>query len=206
MIAWLEGRLREKAPTRVVVDVGGVGYEALIPLTTFTRLPDEGKTVALRIHTHVREDAIVLFGFATEIERAAFELLLHASRVGPKLAQTVLSGLDAEALVRAVQRGDVATLKSVPGIGAKMAERIVVELRDRAAGLAEAGASPDGPGARAPGGEADADRAALVSALVNLQVPRARAERVADEVLAAEGGTEASIEERVRAALRRLAR
>lgn len=206
MIAWLEGRLREKAPTRVVLDVGGVGYEALIPLTTFTRLPDEGKTVALRIHTHVREDAIVLFGFATETERAAFELLLHASRVGPKLAQTVLSGLDAEALVRAVQRGDVATLKSVPGIGAKMAERIVVELRDRATGLLEAGPAEAGaaPGAAAAGG--DADRAALVSALVNLQVPRARAERVADEVLGADGAAEASIEEQVRAALRRLAR
>jgi Holliday junction DNA helicase RuvA len=202
MIAWLEGRLREKGPTRVVIDVSGVGYEALIPLSTFTRLPDEGKTVALRIHTHVREDAILLFGFATEIERAAFDLLLHASRVGPKLAQTVLSGLDAEALVRAVQRGDVATLKSVPGIGAKMAERIVVELRDRAAEL-----GAPAPGASAAATDAgDERRAALVSALVNLQVPRARAEAVADRVLEEADGAEAPIEEQVRAALRRLAR
>lgn len=205
MIAWLEGRLREKAPTRCVVDTGGVGYEALIPLSTFTRLPDEGKTVALRIHTHVREDALVLFGFATELERAAFELLLHASRVGPRLAQTVLSGLEAEALVRALQQGDLATLKSVPGIGAKMAERIVVELRERAAQLAVGPASaPDDQGA--PEAGSDAGRGSLVSALLNLQVPRSRAERVADEVLDTEGGRESSIEEQVRAALRRLAR
>lgn len=202
MIAWLEGRLRERTPTRVVVDVGGVGYEALIPLSTFARLPDEGKTVGLRIHTHVREDAIQLFGFATEIERAAFELLLHASRVGPRLAQTVLSGLDAAVLVQAIQSGDVPTLKSVPGVGAKMAERIVVELRDRAAELghpATAGAAPAAPAE-------EGTRAALVSALVNLQVPRARAERVADEILEGEPGAEAPIEEQVRAALRRLAR
>lgn len=206
MIAHLEGRLRERTPTRVVIDVGGVGYEALIPLSTFTRLPDEGKTVALRIHTHVREDAILLFGFATEIERAAFELLLHASRVGPKLAQTVLSGLDAEALVRAVQHGDVATLKSVPGIGAKMAERIIVELRDRAAEIPGRSEAPGGAPAAAAEAEGGATRTALVSALLNLQVPRARAERVAEQVLEAEGAAEAAIEELVRAALRRLAR
>ena len=104
MIARLEGRLLERTPTRVVIDVGGVGYEALIPLSTFSRLPDEGKTVALRIHTHVREDALLLFGFATELERAAFGLLLHAGRVGPKLAQAILSGLDAATLVRAALR------------------------------------------------------------------------------------------------------
>ena len=94
-----------------MIDVGGVGYEALIPLSTFSRLPDEGKTVALRIHTHVREDALQLFGFATELERAAFGLLLHASRVGPKLAQTILSGIEAAVLVRASSR-DVTTLRS----------------------------------------------------------------------------------------------
>jgi Holliday junction DNA helicase RuvA len=138
VIARLAGVLLERSPTRVVIDVGGVGYEALIPLSTFARLPDEGKTVALRIHTHVREDALQLFGFATELERAAFVLLLHASRVGPKLAQTVLSGIEASALVRAIERGDVATLRSVPGVGAKLAERIIVELRDRVAELADA--------------------------------------------------------------------
>jgi Holliday junction DNA helicase RuvA len=204
VIARLEGVLLEKGPTRVVIDVGGVGYEALIPLSTFSRLPDEGKTVALRVHTHVREDALQLFGFASELERAAFVLLLHASRVGPKLAQTILSGIEAGALVRAIERGDVATLRSVPGVGAKLAERIIVELRDRVAELADAGRDAAAPPAR-PGRGVDARRNELVSALVNLQTPRPKAERVAEEVVAASGG-DAPIEALVRAALQRLAR
>jgi holliday junction DNA helicase RuvA len=202
VIARLEGVLVERTPTRVVIDVGGVGYEALIPLSTFTRLPEEGKTVALRIHTHVREDTFVLFGFATERERTVFELLLHASRVGPRLAQTLLSGLEADALARAIRTGDVLALKSVPGVGAKMAERIVVELRDRVdEGLAAAGV------ASAPGAVAADDelRAQLLSALVHLQTPRARAESVAEEVTR-ELGPDAGIEALVRAALQRLAR
>jgi Holliday junction DNA helicase RuvA len=203
MIARLEGVLLERSPTRVVIDVGGVGYEALIPLSTFGRLPDEGKTVALRIHTHVREDALQLFGFATELERAAFALLLHASRVGPKLAQTILSGIEASALVRAIERGDVATLRSVPGVGGKLAERIIVELRDRVVELADAGRDAAAEPACARGGE-EGRKSELVSALVNLQTPRPKAERVAGEVVAASG--DAPIEELVRAALQRLAR
>jgi Holliday junction DNA helicase RuvA len=202
MIARLEGLLIERSPTRVVIDVGGVGYEALIPLSTFSRLPDEGKTVALRIHTHVREDALQLFGFATELERAAFGLLLHASRVGPKLAQTILSGIDAAVLVRAIERGDVATLRSVPGVGAKLAERIVVELRDRVAELVEIERAPAAAPARR---DEDGRRSELVSALVNLQTPRPKAERVAEDVVG-ERGAQAPIEELVRAALQRLAR
>ncbi len=203
MIARLEGRLVERTPTRVVVDVGGVGYEAWIPLSTFTRLPDEGKTVALRIHTHVREDVLQLYGFATERERAVFALLLHASRVGPRLAQTILSGMEADALAAAIRQGDVLSLKGVPGVGAKTAERIVVELRDRVDEVLSLDESARG-GASGGSGEAGL-RGQLVSALVNLQVPKARAERVADEV-AAEGGEDAPIEVLVRAALRRLAR
>jgi Holliday junction DNA helicase RuvA len=204
MIARLEGLLIERTPTRVVIDVGGVGYEALIPLSTFGRLPDEGKTVALRIHTHVREDALQLFGFATELERAAFGLLLHASRVGPKLAQTILSGIDASLLVRAIERGDVATLRSVPGVGAKLAERIIVELRDRVAELVEVAREPAAASAPARRDE-DGRRSELVSALVNLQTPRPKAERVAEEVVS-DRGVDAPIEELVRAALQRLAR
>jgi Holliday junction DNA helicase RuvA len=202
MIARLEGLLVERSPTRVVIDVGGVGYEALIPLSTFSRLPDEGKTVALRIHTHVREDALQLFGFATELERAAFGLLLHASRVGPRLAQTILSGIDAAALVRAIECGDLATLRSVPGVGAKLAERIVVELRDRVAELVAIERAPAAAPARRDG---DGRRSELVSALVNLQTPRPKAERVAEEVVRG-CGEDAPIEELVRAALQRLAR
>jgi Holliday junction DNA helicase RuvA len=203
VIAWIEGTLRERTPTRVIVDVAGVGYEALIPLSTFARLPDEGKTVALRIHTHVREDALQLFGFATAIERAAFDLLLHASRVGPRLAQTILSGIEAEALVAAIQGGDVAALRSVPGVGAKTAERMIVELRDRAEALAVS--APGGAPQAMPQASDDGVRGQLVSALVNLQTVRAKAERVADQVLE-ELGSEESIEALVRGALRRLAR
>jgi Holliday junction DNA helicase RuvA len=204
VIARLEGLLIERTPTRVVIDVGGVGYEALIPLSTFSRLPDEGKTVALRIHTHVREDALLLFGFATELERTAFGLLLHASRVGPKLAQAILSGIDAATLVRAISRGDVATLRSAPGVGTKLAERIVVELRDRVAELVGSDTDVEAPPTPRRGVD-DARRSELVSALVNLQTPRPKAERVAEDVVG-ERGSEAPIEELVRAALQRLAR
>jgi len=204
VIARLEGVLIERTPTRVVIDVGGVGYEALIPLSTFARLPDEGKTVALRIHTHVREDALLLFGFATALERAAFALLLHASRVGPKLAQTILSGIDADVLVRAIERGDVNTLRSVPGVGVKLAERIIVELRDRVAELVEIEREPSARSSPSSARD-EGRRGELISALVNLQAPRQKAERVADEVFV-EHGAEAPIEELVRAALQRLAR
>jgi Holliday junction DNA helicase RuvA len=204
VIARLEGLLIERTPTRVVIDVGGVGYEALIPLSTFGRLPDEGKTVALRIYTHVREDALLLFGFATALERAAFALLLHASRVGPKLAQTILSGIDADVLVRAIERGDVDTLRSVPGVGVKLAERIIVELRDRVAELVEVEREPSARTRPSPPRD-EGRRGELISALVNLQTPRPKAERVAEEVVV-EHGVEAPIEELVRAALQRLAR
>ncbi len=201
MIGRLEGQLFEKDPSRVVLDVGGVGYEVLIPLSTFTRLPDPGKRVALRIHTHLRENALLLFGFATELERDVFELLLHASRVGPRLALTVLSGLEAEQILAAIRGGNVAALQGVTGVGAKLAQRIVMELRDRAFerfGAASAAAEPAGSGSP----EA---RAQLLSALVNLQVPRSQAERIVDEVIA-ERGEEAPIEALVRAALPRLSR
>jgi Holliday junction DNA helicase RuvA len=203
VIGRLEGQLFEKTPTRVLVDVGGVGYEAWIPLSTFTRLPEPGKRVALRVHTHLRENALQLFGFATELERDVFELLLHASRVGPKLALTVLSGLDAPAVLAAVRTGNAAALQRISGVGAKLAQRMVLELRERALELVVPGAEPGaaaGAGAAAP--EA---RVQLLSALVNLQVPRSQAERIVEEVIA-EHGEEAPIEALVRAALPRLSR
>jgi Holliday junction DNA helicase RuvA len=130
VIARLDGVLRDVAPTCVIVDVGGVGYEVNIPLSTFTELPDVGEPVALRVYTHSREGAIQLFGFLTESERAAFTLLLRASRVGPKLAQTVLSGISPAELFEAIQLGKVAVLRAAPGVGSKMAERILVEGGD----------------------------------------------------------------------------
>lgn len=203
MIGRLEGQLFEKAPTRVLVDVGGVGYEALIPLSTFTRLPDPGKRVALRIYTHLRENALQLYGFATELERDVFELLLHANRVGPKLALTVLSGLEAGAVLAAIRAGNAAALQGVSGVGAKLAQRIVLELRERAHELVAAGGEPGAPAP--PGAAAPEARAQLLSALVNLQVPRSQAERIVEEVIA-EHGDEAPIEALVRAALPRLSR
>ena len=206
MIARLEGVLLEKTPTRVLLGVNGVGYEALIPLSTFTRLPDEGKTVALRIHTHVREDAFQLYAFFTHREREAFELVLHASRIGPKLAQTILSGIEAGALVAAIREGDAAALRSVPGIGAKTAERMLVELRDRAEDLAGVTAGFRlGSGHESEPSARSETRHQLVSALRNLQIPKARAEEVSAEVLE-ELGDATAIEDLVRTALRRLAK
>ena len=203
MIARLEGVLLERAPTQVLIDCSGVGYEVFVPFSTFTALPDVGKTVALRIHTHAREGALQLFGFATQVERTAFELLLRASRVGPKLAQTVLSGLDPADLLQAIRDTNAAPLRAVPGVGAKMADRILVELRDRVDELAlavrGAGNAPIAASA-APEGRAQA-----LSALLNLGYPRAQAERALER--AGESVAEdADVESWVRAALRGLAR
>jgi Holliday junction DNA helicase RuvA len=201
MIARLEGVLRDKTPTRVLIDVGGVGYEVSIPLSTYAALPDEGKTVALRIHTHVREDAMLLFGFHTARERAAFELLIRTRGVGPRLAQTILSGISPDDLGRAVRAGDVLALCAVPGVGAKTAERLVVDLRDRVAELAGPPESDAAP--RSAAGDPRVEQA--VSALVNLGIPESRADRVVGEALAALG-EDAPVESLIRAALRGLSR
>jgi Holliday junction DNA helicase RuvA len=187
---------------RVVVDVGGVGYELSISLSTFSQLPDAGKTVALHVQTVAREDALLLYGFATRHEKAVFELLLRANRVGPKLAQTILSGIAPDRLVAALREGEVRVLTGVPGVGPKMAERMVVELRDRAAEIG----SPDGLPA-APGGVGDGDevRSQVLSALLNLGYPRPHARRVV-EAAVAEAGEDTSIEDVVRIALRRLSK
>lgn len=200
MIAWVEGVLRDRQPTRVVIDVQGVGYDLSIPLSTFGVLPDAGKTVSLHVYTHAREGAIELYGFASPRERALFELLLRANRVGPRLAQTILSGIAAPALLSALKSGDAAVLRRVPGVGAKLAEKMIVDLRDRAAQMSLG----DEPGA-APHAVAESEVAdQVLSALTNLGYPRAQAERVV-EAVAAEAGEEASIESWIRIALRRLA-
>ena len=124
MIGWVEGRLAEKTPEGVLVDVNGVGYDVRIPLSTFLELPDEGKTVRFRIHTHVREDQFQLFGFLSEEERSCFRLLLGISGVGPRLALAVLSGLPVSQLVLALREGNVTALRGIPGVGNKTAERI----------------------------------------------------------------------------------
>ncbi|MGH0032381.1 MAG: Holliday junction branch migration protein RuvA [Myxococcota bacterium] len=201
MIAWVEGVLRQRAPTRVVVDVGGVGYDLHVPLSTFAALPDTGKTVSLHVHTHAREGSLQLFGFATADEKTAFELLLRASRVGPRLAQTVLSGISPAQLLLAIRSGDGAPLRKVPGVGPKVADRILVELKDRADELA---ASLSAGEAGLPAAEPEA-RSQALSGLVNLGYPRAQAERILDDV-EGEIGEGASVEGYVKAALKRLAR
>ena len=203
MIARLEGTLVEKHPTRVVLDVGGVGYEIFIPVTTFYELPEVGKTVALRIHTHVREDALQLFGFRSARERAIFELLIRTNGVGPKLAQSILSGIEAERLVEAIRGGQVAVLKSVPGLGVKKAERLIMELRDRVDQLdAEEGAPAGVPVALPPGDERGEE---AISALVNLGYPRNQAESAVEKARG-NAGDEAPLESLIREALRGLSR
>jgi Holliday junction DNA helicase RuvA len=199
MIGHLRGKLFDKRPNQVVVDVSGVGYEVLIPLSTFYALGELHQDVNLLIHTHVREDQLALYGFVTSREKQLFELLLSASGVGPVLALKILSGMSVEELLPAIRAGDLARLTTIPGVGRKTAERIVVELRDRADELAAALA--DRPGPERPEGAA---REAL-SALQNLGYGRAEAERVLTEVQA-ELGADAGVEAFVRGALRRLAR
>ena len=163
MIAHLRGKLMQKDPARVIVDVHGVGYEVCIPLTTFTSLPDLGSEVSIDIHTHVREDIIALYGFSTRRERAIFEKLMTISGIGPKLAVTILSGGSVEDLVGAIKRGALARLTAIPGVGKKTAERIILELKDKFQEFAEA--------APKPAVEVD-----VVSALENLGYTRAVAE------------------------------
>jgi Holliday junction DNA helicase RuvA len=195
MIARLEGRLAEKSPEALVLDVGGVGYDVRVPLSTFFELPDEGKTVRLRIHTYVREAALVLYGFLTEEERSAFALLLGASGVGPRLALAILSGLPVSRLAVAVRQNDVFALVGIPGVGKKTAERIFVELADKIDRLTDVG----------PLEEADDAEAAAVSALVNLGYARSQAEgavRTAVEQVTATAGLEELIREALRVAAR----
>src|SRR5262245_48568124 len=197
MIARLEGVLAEKSPEGVVLDVHGVGYELRVPLSTFFDLPDEGKTVRLRVHTHVREDAFQLFGFGTELERALFRLLLGASGVGPKLALAILSGLPSDKLIAALRQGNLAALVGIPGVGKKTAERIVVELRDRVSGLESTIGPETSPTPR------DDAAASAESALVNLGYAKGHAEqavRRALEALPEAPPLEALIKEALRAA------
>ncbi len=178
MIAFLRGRLLEKHPNRLVVDVQGVGYEVHVPLSTFYRMPEPGGEVAVRVHTHVRDDAILLFGFANLLELQIFERLIAINGVGPKLALAVLSGIDAGELALAVQRADVARLTAIPGIGKKTAERIQLELKDRLPIALATDAQPT-----AGVGTADDLRGDLLSALLNLGYHRALAEKAVDAAL-----------------------
>jgi Holliday junction DNA helicase RuvA len=199
MIAFLRGRILDKQPNRLVVEVQGVGYDVHVPLSTFYEAGDAGAEISLRVHTHVREDALQLYGFLTLFEQQVFERLIGISGIGPKLAVAVLSGIDPRELVGAVQRGDVARLTAIPGIGKKTAERIVLELRDRLRQL-DAGAGA----AAAAAAPSDRLRDDLVSALVNLGYHRPQAEKAVESTL--KTGGELGFEQALKRVLRELMR
>ena len=194
MIARLSGTVLEKHPMRVVVDVGGVGYDVHVPLSSFSAIGEPGTALALRVHTHVREDALMLFGFTSQTELTVFEKLISISGIGPRLALAVLSGLPPNELVTAITRSDVGQLTRIPGIGKKTAERIVLELKDKLAATV--------PGEPAPA--AAGPREDLLSALVNLGYHRPTAEKAVDEVL--KNAPEQEFEAALRATLKRLSR
>ena len=199
MIAFLRGRVLDKQPNRIIVDVQGVGYDVHVPLSTYYRVAEPGGEVSLRVHTHVREDALQLYGFLTDLERQLFERLIGVSGIGPKMAVALLSGMEARDLVISVQRADVARLTGIPGIGKKTAERIVLELKDR---VAQLGVEPEA--AAAPASAEDRLRDDLLSALQNLGYHRPMAEKAADTALAA--GGELTFEVALKATLRELMR
>jgi Holliday junction DNA helicase RuvA len=197
MIARLAGTLAEKTPGRMIVDVQGVGYDVQVPLSTFYVAGEPGERVVLRVHTHVREDVIALYGFATTLEQEIFERLISVSGIGPKLALAVLSGIEPPDLVRAIRAQDVARLTAIPGVGKKTAERIGLELKDRMPQSAQAAAE-----AAKPAAPEDQLRADLLSALLNLGYQRVPAERAIDKELSA--APDARFEDALRAVLRAL--
>ena len=199
MIAQLRGRILEKHPNRIVVDVNGVGYDVAVPLSTFYDLGDAGADVSLRIHTHVREDALALYGFASALELDLFERLIGVSGIGPKLGLAVLSGIEPLDLIRAIEQADVARLTAIPGVGKKTSERIVLELKDR---LPKAQVVAVAAGFM--GEEPPALRDDLLSALVNLGYHRPLAEKAVAAAIKTtpDGGFERTLKQ----ALRELAR
>jgi holliday junction DNA helicase RuvA len=197
VIAYLRGRIFEKQPNRIVVDVGGVGYDVSVPLSTFYGLGEPGSDIVLRIHTHVREDTLSLYGFATRLEQELFERLISISGIGPKVGLAVLSGIEPAELIRAIERGDLARLTAIPGVGKKTSERMVLELKDRLP-------RPDFTALRGEDTEPPAMRDDILSALMNLGYHRPLAEKAVDSAIKTtpDGGFERTLKQ----ALRELAR
>ena len=177
MIAQLRGRLTAKEPGQIVVDVNGVGYRIFIPLSTYYQLPAVGEEVGLRIYTHVREDAIHLYGFHTLDERATFELLTGVSGIGPRLASNILSGIAVEELIAAVLEGNLPRLKAIPGVGRKTGERVILELKDK---VLELQRTDGGAPGRQRSGTRDQTLDDVISALMNLGCSQKEASRAAE--------------------------
>jgi len=207
MIAHLSGTLLLKQPTSAIVDVGGVGYEVVIPLSTFYELGESGSPVQLRIYTHVREDALQLFGFKTARERELFLQLISVNGVGPGLAIKLLSGMNADEMIASIRTNNLVRLVAIPGVGRKTAERLVVDLRDKIAALSSPALEEEFAAQAAASGAAsspDAMRDDAISALVNLGYQKAAAEKAVKT--AADEGGDLSVELILRRSLRRLAR
>ncbi len=196
MIAHLHGTIFEKHPNQVILEAGGVGYDVQIPISTYTALAEQGAAASLRIYTHVREDALLLFGFATPEEKAVFERLISVSGIGPKLAITVLSGLPTAELIAAIRSNDLARLIKIPGVGKKTAERIVLELKDKLMAVDAKGKSVPVPETGPAYSMLERD---VLSALQNLGCSRPAAEEALRKVQ--EKGTPAEFEALFRAAL-----
>lgn len=202
MIAFLSGKLLDKQANMVIVDVGGVGYEVSIPLSTFYELGEIGSEVQMRIYTHVREDAIQLFGFKTNRERDLYLRLISVQGVGAKSGITMLSGMSADEIILAIRTDDVGRLTTIPGVGTKTAERLVIELRDKVGELAAGGSKAmDPPAAASP---PDAVFEDALSALVNLGYQRTLAEKVLKH--AVQEGTEITLQKLLRKGLQLLAK
>ncbi len=178
MIALLTGKIAHKSPEFIILDVNGVGYRVQIPFSTYYDLPDEGGTVSLNIYTHVKEDAINLYGFRTPAEKQLFQLLISVSGIGPKMGKDILSNIQEEELGQAIVRGDLARLSAIPGIGRKTAERLVLELKDKVLKLG-AGQPARGEGRPAPLAGVKDD---VASALVNLGYKEAVVNKVLAEL------------------------
>lgn len=202
MIAYLSGKLLEKQANTAIVDVGGVGYEVSIPLSTFYELGDVGSDVSLRIYTHVREDAIQLFGFKTLRERALYLKLISVQGIGAKSGITMLSGMSADEIIMAIRTNDLARLTSIPGVGRKTAERLVIELRDKVGELSRDGTALDSASPTAV--PADSVFEDALSALINLGYQRTAAEKALNQ--AAQEGTEISVQKLLRRSLQILAK
>jgi Holliday junction DNA helicase RuvA len=197
MISYLQGMLVTKAPTEAVVDVNGVGYGASIPLSTYEALPAPGTRVTLLTYLHVREDALQLFGFATERERSMFRSLLAVTGIGPRMAQTILSGIPVSDLQTYLKTGNVSALTTIPGVGRKLGERLVVELRDKVArleGILEAGPAQGDPVART--------RSEVLLALTSLGYARPVAEKAVHQALREMDEGAVSVESLLKASLR----
>lgn len=202
MIAFLTGKLLEKQANTVIVDVGGVGYEVSIPLSTFYELGEAGSDVSLRIYTYVREDAIQLFGFKTSRERDLYLRLISVQGIGAKSGITMLSGMSADEIILALRTDDIARLTTIPGVGRKTAERLVIELRDKVGELSEGGSAALDASSRAL--PADAVFEDALSALTNLGYQRNLAEKALKQ--AVQEGTEMSVQKLLRKGLQLLAK